>query len=739
MTTFGADHRQLVQDTNEGRVVAPTVQATQVSGGLSEGRATTFVGEHQVNPLAKALVNIAGTAATAAVKEKTRLDELRGFAAAGELDGYQKIKENESVFNDLFGPSATMRGAQRRIVEDIPKKSSLKWDEAIRKDMYTKSPDEFQELLEIDVDEQLAKFDGDEEMQLLLKEQYANEVRKATETHTIANNTFVQQQQFIADQTALVRSSEQFTSDSLSGNPERIAKGKANISATLAKVMEGRTPEAQRNLITGAVLTELADGRSELYEVAYEQGYIQQLEHANKTKVDNAVTIYEQKNDAQFRQSRATLAKAVSEGDEETFYNMWPHFSNRYPNAVSDKNAMLDQLEANAELKAKKKALEVDAQYRYGTGDVTFGRHTKENQQIGMDNYFSDRADAFITSAPDYNGAPPTQAQRNKYYRTQAADYATGWGRGNLVSPQVQNALNHTLALSRSEDITPEQASELRSGLLNYAVLRGENDMLLAKHINKSQAAQLEDFYQRVIGEDEDPRSVAQEHKIARDREAQGFVAPPIDQDYLQESVDAIFNDFKDTKSERPWYFFGRKDIDGEQRLRADIQRKIEQRYRVHGNIGIAKYEAKHAILSSGSVINQQYVPNGAVMDKQSNYNVETFVNDWMDDPAFIEDATTNYGFPVNFRDARQVLPEENFFTSDKPGIEYTPTTDGRIMIQTILPSGERSRPYILKLPTSDEHLAPTEETTTFKEDVIKAKDRAVQAGKKLWMYSGHR
>lgn len=614
---FGAAHRQLVKDTNEGRVSPqPTGRSTSVR---SSGAAVTTVGSDDKSALYQGLINVGTSVLKDMQGRKDKRDYVEGYNK-GLDEGY--VETQRSPIKDMiFGPSPSLRGAQKRIVEN----DSRRWLGAMMKnlenDMISFDEDEYQVELNDQLRATLEEHDDPE-----IKAEITALASKSFET--LARNHTQARTMWVADSNQ--RAVEGLMDTGVLGmqNAQRYGDTQAQIEAQ--QQAEGMfdqpldmSHEAWLETTGRVIVKHLADGNDLAYRLAEEKGIIATMSPQDQKRIQTAQSIFDAKNGQSFHTDTMSMETRIQKGTatdaDLVSYKM------AYPEQGKDLNQLrTEKFEADAVLAeiARQKALTIN---ELVSGDVAFASRTPKEQQDAVVSAFDTIADnglkairADMYEKGVFEGdmeAEFTAEQRMDYMLDNPMQFAQTWAQHPEVkTPMVQNLMSGVISDFRREELDEPGivAMEKRvAALKQFQALDGGN---FHNQFRSERDAQDFNVYSYMVDAGFNPINAVRELRTIKDM-------PEIDlADYaedLNEGMEELATDFLSQSPEsQGWLGLYNKTPDNEETFNQVLKSRLAEALTIYkGDMSKAIPAASAALRRNGLVANGQFIPNGRQLE----------------------------------------------------------------------------------------------------------------------------
>lgn len=448
MSNYGSSHRQLVEDSNKGMIVqdkakgaAPTgqVQAQEVIGNPSKNRDLE---------VAKALVQTASQVMDPIAKNHLRKEKLNGYTAAGTEEG-KKNADRESGFwtNVLFGPSASLQGAQKRISEDNTMDFYRDAQDELARGADAWDDKTWDKWRDKEVEDHINKYES-EGMREHVANTLAPGLQKLEASRAYMHDQYVQVADLQATTKAVDKVNQVVIADlGAKGDPGRVESATDGFQKIIQILDESgiSVPKRQQVLVDQAA-NEYAEGRSEMGKWAIESGLFDDLTLDQQQSLEGAQRIHEIKNNEDLRVQVDNLVGhkgTLEHGDVEESYESIDTLYASHPElaqVLGDKNTLRTAVHHKSW--ERQRAKEVAARRaQAGKQHAKTGRRqmiptynqwnerightfsTDEEQRIGLDNHLAE----VIT------------AQKNKAWAKADATHVTRPLTAQELSEGIQN------------------------------------------------------------------------------------------------------------------------------------------------------------------------------------------------------------------------------------------------------------------------------------------------------------
>lgn len=339
MSSFGASHRQLVQDTNAGAEVAPPSVATTSKATISP-QTKEIIGTE--NRLGGALVDVAQTAAKPIIAEQKRLQELAGYDAAGKAEGKQLADGAAGVWhNKLFGANASLRGAQERIAEDNARNLYLNAQHLLKTGGADSWDDEkWQTWKDEQISNEVNKYESDG-MKNLVTTSMGKDFQKLERDRGYLHQQYVQQENNNVTMNALDNIAKTYIEDKGSDLPTRsIEDAEARLNeVNELKAKSGISDKAFASAVAQTAASQLSKGNKEFSEWATENGYFDDLNFDQQKSMESAERIYDIKHAEEYSNRADEIwgpTGHIARGNENKTIEAFNALARDYPEAIPE-------------------------------------------------------------------------------------------------------------------------------------------------------------------------------------------------------------------------------------------------------------------------------------------------------------------------------------------------------------------------------------------------------------------
>jgi hypothetical protein len=642
-------HRKVVKDVNEGNIApAPgkavaTDRGTAVSGKSRQDVAIRD--DSSSKRFASALISAAGTAADLINKRSNERKYLKGKAMAGREGGEADAAAlSKTLSNKLFGPDATLRGAQDQIIKTNLVKAEGKLKRDLAEFGHTMTPEEWEDHLAGTVQESTDKYADHEDVRNMLVSEYGDIVARASRDHAVEHEKFVQSENrevYLGHITAV---DERAAEDYASGDPNRIQDAEDALLDALSRNGDMKE-EAQQSALVSVVSRGLAEGRPGLYNTAEKYGMIGDLPHDMQVQLDDLKDLHDAKNDETLIKDVQSLDRIAATGDMEKTAAMAESIRARNPVALGKggvKTYMDKAYKASVKQQEAQEAAR-EEQHKLVTSDPGLAGLTEKKQKDAFEAHTADIAERGLRQemAEMYAriGEPVpadveiTPAQKRRWKLENQDGWAPQWAKFQIKSPEVTTMGKTIYQNINRTDITDESAQQIANDLGHLLKLREmpEGSEIFDKHFNKSEVALLTDMHEQINLDGQDPSEVLTRYHKLKERKASGEKLDPT-KDQVSTGVDEIVERFLDEKGEQ-WLGIWDKDPSSLTELKTEAERLFTERFREEGDAALANIAAIAELNQNSAVINNKFILNGAKLDERApNGNFDRYLEGLNDD-----------------------------------------------------------------------------------------------------------
>jgi hypothetical protein len=747
---FGLSHRQLVKDTNEGRIVEQPAAPSAARGinavrpGRSDKTIDTDNGSRR--RLTNSLISAAGAVGGVMQKEQDRRAAIAGYNWAGTEQGKKEVDEaSQSLGSILFGPRPKLKAAQERIVKDSVDQIGTKLQLDLKDFGHSMPEEEWQAHVAAELANKLAKYDSDD-IKDLITMRFGQNLSAVSREYTKAHHLFLQNEERETFMDSVQQSSQTAFNDFQSGDPNRVADGAQRLQEGLTKP-EGMTDEAYRSAISTVVKRELADSRPGLYVAAEQAGILDELDEDDRAELEGVYEAYQARNDATQLQRLnelryladngedhveqvTAIAKQLQQGNPELFGKAG--VADIVGRAFDRQQAVLESRRARAQRKAQAVA-----------GDPALLRESPTDRVVAVQDVLDEMADRNIKEemreSANRMGVPITVPdeispwQRRQWLLDNVDKWSRTWAINGVPTDQVTQIGKEVVNDIGRLDLDWNGAQTLKNNLDSLMQLRSQKPELWAKQFSAEDGARLMAYHKAINIKGENPYEAV---KRLRAKEEEGKKKGKtkkvnVPKEQLSDAVAEIGEAFVRDNGEWSWNPFrhaggflagvgdatismipgGQSPVEAftmtyrdlakaDPDLRADLDRQAEKLYieeygRTH-NHELATAYAQNQLHKKSSVIGGRFVLNGAVLDDNSvNGDFQRYLVGLNDSETFRQRAVLEHGLPADF-DLRKAT-----------SISVNP--DGTGATFYFIAEDQSIRTLPLTVPTKREHILPTD------------------------------
>lgn len=652
---FGSSYRQLVQDTNEGKV-APSVDTTITTSQQSAGGGVTRVTNSDKPALAQAFLKM-GTKVLGAMNERAD--------ARAEVEGYNKgldegyAESQRSPLKDLlFGPSPSLRGAQKRIVQNESRNWLSGMMASLKDDIKAMDGDEYQKHLS-DQLQSAMETQTDPEIKAQLQESAASHFETLARNHTQARDLWIANVSDAAVEDTMnsamlrMRNAAQF--GDAKSQQEATDEAETMFDQPLDMSHERWLETTNRVMIAG-----LVRGDNLAYRMAEEKGIIDMMTPTEQVKLDTARQMYERKNGRDFSIDAIDLETRISKGTA-TDDDLLAHKA-KYPEQSKDLNVLRKELSDAQEVIAEIRRKEAQAVDDYYNGDVAFADLNAVEKRKAVATVFSTIAKDGMTRERatqiqdgTFNGDPKAQftpEEQQAYMLDNPMRFAQVWAQHpDVETPMIQNLATNIASDFRRENLTEQDVQMLSKRVGAMKVFQKEDPVAFGNQFRSDADASKFEVYSYLVDDaGYPPVNAVRELRLIES-------LPDIDtktekyQEDIRDNMSTLADYFLDNSPESQGVLgIYNKTPNNAQVFDQELRMRLEKSLHMFkGNMDMALPAAKAAMRRNGIVSNGQFIPNGKTMIDIKGGSVEDFirgVNASADYRALI--TNTNNGFAVD-------------------------------------------------------------------------------------------
>ena len=617
---FGAAHRQLVEDTNDGKRIAPPAAPTTSVG--KQRIQTRTVGSDDNTQLYQGLLNVGTEVLRGMKKRQDEQNYIKGYNK-GLDEGF--VESERSPIRDLlFGPSPTLRGAQQRIIENDSRRWLNSRMKSMEDDMMSFDEDEYQTELSSQLQAVLEDHEDPEIIAQITKTATKN-FETLARNHAQARQMWIANANTRAVQDSIneavlgMRSAQQY------GDTQAQKDAQADAELMFDQPLD-MNPDVWLETINKVVIDNLSTGDDLAYRMAEQKGIVDMMSPTEQKRLATAYSMFDAKNGRKFHIDQTALVEGISKGTMSDADLV--AFKQAYPEQGPSLNQLrADKVEQDAVLAeiARQKALTIN---ELVSGDVKFTSRTPAEQREAVETVFNSIADEGLRvqrqaayQEGTYTGdmeADFTAEQRRDYMLDKPMQFAQVWAQHPEVkTPLVQNLATSMISDLRMEDLDEEGVQHLRrkfEALQQFEALDGGN---FHNQFRSDEDAQMFAAYSYLVKDaGYNPINAAREMRTIASREA-----IDVTEDRYVAAINANIDDLADSfldQSPESQKFFGLFTVtpDNEQAFNHELQQRLTESLKMFkGDMSKALPAAEAAVRRNGIVSNGQFIPNGRSLD----------------------------------------------------------------------------------------------------------------------------
>lgn len=621
---FGAAHRKLVQDTNEGKL-APASSPLTRSVDTSSTKLRTYESTiDDKDELYRGLLKLGSDFLGRVKEEKDRRDYIEGWNRGLE-EGYL---ENERVpWRDMiFGPSATMRGAQERIIHN----DSTQWYNAKLKSMDddVKYMDEDEYAAQID--EEFTKTNSQYDDPYIQSQM----LKKTTTQRENLGRVFAQKRKVWVDAAnskamsdGIKSQMDLYRTSASTGDFESLKYSVEGLKEALVGGMD-LAPDAHREILTASVIDDMSNNTDgKLLDLLKQEGYYDMLDGEQKERVDMAERIMHEKVDKQYYLDRRNLEDAIqaetaTDEDLQRFAAQYPWERERLNKWREVRQDRVDEMN----LIRQDEAL---ARWQLTTGDIAFADRPmkerrkaleQETRSMAINALRVQRKEDIATGS--FEGDPDadfTDEDIHNFMLENPKRFAIMYKDHPEIKVQhIQNLIsgvNHTI---HSQDATLEDVEEMTRKM---EALRVYENVMGDQFSNQFRDAESQQTYR--VYDDLVRRSgwnpIDAKRELQKLKDAPAFDRATIEEYEMEDMAEEVVDDFLDQSDESQSWFFGlNMSPDNEELFRQTVGLRLERNLEIYkGNREMAMYATHADMRRNGVVSHGQFIPDGKTVNIQ--------------------------------------------------------------------------------------------------------------------------
>lgn len=311
MSTFTAQHRGLVKDTNAGNILPPESRSAAGLGATPQIGTRTQIGggmESDTSYALSKMLEYSKPTIDSMVKREQEAAIAEGYNTPDAEAAYQELSKKSNPFSKfLFGDGPTMRGIQQKIIENTSKEALMNNTANMKADAGKYDREGYKEMLNKQLQEQLDKYKGDPEIRKQLINTHAENASRLSWKFEVEREAYVQGEAAEALKDGIRVASKIYNADPDIGLEE--------IRKSIQPV-EGQSPEAWALNTSQLIAEELAVGRDGAYKALMESPeLLAKLDSDQRKLINDAVEVNEyQKSDTALAY-RMGLEDSINNGD----------------------------------------------------------------------------------------------------------------------------------------------------------------------------------------------------------------------------------------------------------------------------------------------------------------------------------------------------------------------------------------------------------------------------------------
>ena len=727
---FGASHRALVQDTNDGNV-APAPKATTTSINVT-GRSTQTIGKDNKAALTQGLLDVATGVVSKINERQKKVDYAEGFNK-GLDEGYEETQKSP-LRDMLFGKSATLRGAQDRIIANDSRQWLNSKMKSLKDDIKTMDEDEYQQFLTDELKGALEDH-TDPEVKAAIQMQAAKQFETLARNHTqmrqahidMTNDQAVEDTMYQATQG--MRTAQQFGDL----KAQREAQDAAEEMFDQPLDMDSDVWLATTNRV---IIKQLGQGDDLAYRMAEAKGIIDMMPPREQAKLNVSQQVYARKNGRDYQLDSSILKGRIAAGsatDDEI-----AALQAKYPNQVNAndwRDVKLKQDEALATLR-KEQAEATDALI---SGDVAFNNYTPVQRKQAVAEAFNGLADDGLALARrdmiangQYDGdpnAPFTQAQRMDYMLDNPYKFASMAAQHPEEKfPAIQNMATQIMFDMRNENLTESDIDGTQKKMEFLEQFKSQLGNNFQKQFRSTDDAANYAVYSGLV-KDVGMHPVNAMREVRRIQSADAIDIKNYTE-AISDSIGDIEDDFLDESPQSQgingmWYATDEFDTT----LTEEIERKMTKYTEIYkGDMEAATRAAKADIRRNGVVSNGQFIEGGAHVNIRGG-SIEDYIRGVnADDNLRSQITNLGLGFSV-----------DTDYTSLK--ITTDPFNKQNIILHSVHETSGHPISVVLNTPTSGADFSTygVNTFTGYNPNIADRKERAAAMIKDNTLLRGHR
>lgn len=318
---YGRASRELVKDTNAGKVHQPpgTISSRVDRLGLKSvrtGRQNVVVdgGSDGKDAVVQGLISMADKLVDRSLQERAAENYIKGANMVGTEQGRRSIEEmNSSWGTKLFGPNATLRGAQDTILKTHTDQRANDMRAYIAEDGFKLDDDEYDEYTRTQLEEALEPYE-DPEIREKITDRYIQQLALTSRDRKIKHDIYLQKVNMDAV--------EKDVAQTLANVNQLVSMGTeddlADATTMVAELFINETDmedAAHSNMLGRTIIDQLDSGNSFLYEQAKAAGVFSKIDEDVMPEVASAYKQYQDNQGQKEGTSYARLERDVLDPD----------------------------------------------------------------------------------------------------------------------------------------------------------------------------------------------------------------------------------------------------------------------------------------------------------------------------------------------------------------------------------------------------------------------------------------
>ena len=294
------------------------------SGGMPSGQIYgAGIQQPALNPIGQALFNVADTYLQTQTRKKIAERQLEGQLAGQTAEGLERVRNEETFLNQIFGKSATLQSAEQSFAKaSVTDKFNDLQGKMVSEEWFKLKPDEFKNRVQDELSPLLAT--GDSELDLMMFEATANVRDRLISRYADLHHQYEQELSIQADNASLFSKLE----DIRNSKPEDLEASKQEYFNLVYQI--GNKSKAGLSTIYTQALAELQRGDSTTFDlIAPYLGNAEEFPF--DVKQTNTLLNAKQSLDSKLNKQSAIRD---SYGERAVVNKIIPDFVNNNPNIV---------------------------------------------------------------------------------------------------------------------------------------------------------------------------------------------------------------------------------------------------------------------------------------------------------------------------------------------------------------------------------------------------------------------